>query len=60
MRPGLFFFVRATSRCGLKSMDEFPPETTLAAALESSGMTHLATFNGADFAIFPFLSTVTR
>jgi len=34
-------------------------DTALAAALESAGVHRLATFNGRDFAVFPFLEVVT-
>jgi predicted nucleic acid-binding protein len=33
-------------------------DTALAATLEAAGVRRLATFNGADFAIFPFLEVV--
>ncbi len=34
-------------------------DTALAAALESAGIRRLATFNGSDFEVFPFLEVVT-
>lgn len=33
-------------------------DTSLAVALEAAGVTHLATLNARDFAIFPFLEVV--